>query len=262
MFVTEAKFMANNKVIPIEERIPKLREQRRQKSNRRFILYIMIFFILILTVIYFKSPLSLIGTISVKGNYFVSKKEIMTHSGITKGTHLWDLKLHSAEQSVEKIPAIKSVKIKRRFPNKIVINVEERHRVGYVKSDSNYIPILENGSFLTASSKTLPIDAPILINWKKGDALNKFAKELSQSKQDILSEISEVYYTPTKDDKEAITLYMNDGNKVLADISNFNQQMAYYPEIVARIKNNKKGTVNVRVGMSFTPYIKSGGNKG
>lgn len=250
--------MAANKVVPIENRIPKLKEQRKQKANRRFIIYITLFFLLILIVIYLNSPLSLIGSISVKGNHYVSTKEILTTSKISRSTHIWDVHSSQLQNHIKTIPAISSVHMKRVFPNKLIITVHEYRRIAYLKNEKGYVPILENGSFLPNLQKgSIPINAPILVHWQKGKVLNQFAKKLSECKPEILTQISEFDYTPIKDDDQAITLYMNDGNKVLADINNFDKKIVYYPEILASLNKGDKGIVDMRIGMRFTPYAKS-----
>jgi hypothetical protein len=40
------------KVVNIEERIPKIKEQRKQKANRRLITFILLFFTMMLIIIY------------------------------------------------------------------------------------------------------------------------------------------------------------------------------------------------------------------
>ncbi len=48
----------NEKIVNIEERIPKIKEQRKQKANRRLISFILLFFIMVLIIIYLQTPIS------------------------------------------------------------------------------------------------------------------------------------------------------------------------------------------------------------
>lgn len=80
------------KIVNIEERIPKIKEQRKQKANRRLISFIMLFFIMVLIIVYLQTPISKVSTISVTGNENVSKKEIIDLSDINSGdTEFWSL---------------------------------------------------------------------------------------------------------------------------------------------------------------------------
>ena len=52
--------MNNSKVIKLQDRVPKLKNQKKKQKNvnHRLILYISILFLLVLFLIYFRSPLS------------------------------------------------------------------------------------------------------------------------------------------------------------------------------------------------------------
>src|SRR5699024_5011527 len=79
------------KVISIEDRIPKLKEERKKKANRRLIFYLTIFFILIACVVYLQSPYSNVKEITVTGNDVVPIEEIKELSGIDDETNIWML---------------------------------------------------------------------------------------------------------------------------------------------------------------------------
>lgn len=54
-------YMNNSKVIKLQDRVPKLKNQKKKNKknvNHRLILYISILFLLVLFLIYFRSPLS------------------------------------------------------------------------------------------------------------------------------------------------------------------------------------------------------------
>lgn len=71
------------KIVNIEERIPKIKEQRKQKANRRLISFIMLFFIMVLIIVYLQTPISKVSTISVTGNENVSKRKLSTFPILT-----------------------------------------------------------------------------------------------------------------------------------------------------------------------------------
>jgi len=81
--------MEKGKLIVLEDRVPKLQEQRKQKANRRLILYLSLFFILILFIVYSQSSLSNVSNIEVQGNKHVSDKDIVKESGMSKKTSYW-----------------------------------------------------------------------------------------------------------------------------------------------------------------------------
>ncbi|HET7656745.1 MAG TPA: cell division protein FtsQ/DivIB [Bacillales bacterium] len=243
------------KVITLEDRVPKLKEQRRQKANRRLILYISIFFFLILVIGYFLSPISHVQSISVSGNHFVSKAAILKTSGLSQKTSFWDVHPAATEKKIQSLKEIKSATVKKHFPNAVTINVTENSRVAYLKRDGNYFPILENGAQLPAINHSdVPADAPILVNWPDGKHLDNMAKQLKKLPGAIVHSISEIYYTPEKNFPGMVTLYMNDGFEVRALIDDFARKMAEYPKIVSQLQPGVKGIIHLGTATYFEKY--------
>lgn len=243
------------KVITLEDRIPKLKEQRRQKANRRLIFYISIFFLLILVIVYFVSPIGHVGKITVNGNHYVSDKVILNASQLAAETSFWDADPATLEHKIEQVKEIESAKVTRHFPNKISIQVTEYDRVAYLKKDAQFYPILENGERLSALSKQeIPTGAPILVNWPKGEKLEAMAAQVQKLPEPIVHRISEIYFTPTENFPKGITVYMNDGLEVRARIDDFARKMTKYPEIASKINPGTKGILYMRVGTYFKEY--------
>lgn len=250
--------MAEKKVIPIEDRIPKLKQQRRQKSNRRFIFYITVFFILILIVVYFQSPLSTINNITVEGEHYSNKGTILKLSQLTTDSHYWDINPDAVAKRIEKLPTIASAKIIKSFPSKVTISVKEYHRIAYLDKNGAYIPILGNGAYLPKIDKgKLPINAPLLIGWEQDDDLKRMAEQLSEIPQSIVHDISEIHLKPDLGSDETILLYMNNGLEVLANISTFSEKIKSYPSIIEKLPKGAKGVVHLRVGAYFKSSIES-----
>ncbi|MCZ0755525.1 cell division protein FtsQ/DivIB [Anoxybacillus sp. J5B_2022] len=247
--------MKKGKVVVLEERVPKLKQRRRQKVNRRLTAYIVFFFMLILCIIYFQSPLSNVRHIDVRGNQHVSARQIIQASGLTNRTSFWRVKTVQVEQVLESLPEIKQVTVEKQFPNTIVLYIKERRRVAYIEHKQTFFPILENGKILTKNKpKTALSDAPILVNWKAGEDIQEIAAQLAQLPPYILNAISEIHYAPTKYDQYHITVYMNDGFEVSATVQNFAEKMRLYPEIVKQLNPNVKGVVHLEVSNYFKAY--------
>src|ERR1700730_14674490 len=100
--------MEKGKIVSLEDRIPKLKEQRKRKTNKRLVLLLSIFFLLILVVIYFQSPLSRVHNITVEGNAAVSTDAIKKESGVTEQTNIWNLNKKKMKANIQKMPEIKS----------------------------------------------------------------------------------------------------------------------------------------------------------
>ena len=113
------------KVVSIEDRIPKLKQQRRKKANRRLIFLLLLFFIFIACILYFQSPLSHVQNIKVLGNNVYTDKDIVSSAKISSDTNIWKVENNEVEKRIEKLSEIRTVKVKKQFPNTVVINVDE-----------------------------------------------------------------------------------------------------------------------------------------
>ncbi|MBU8907107.1 cell division protein FtsQ/DivIB [Desertibacillus haloalkaliphilus] len=244
--------MANDKVITINDRIPKLKEQRRQRTNRRLIFYLSIFFLLILIVVYFQSSLSHIRSIEVTGHYYVNDELIIAESGLAEGTSIWNVDRSVVATTLEALDEIKEATVYRRFPNKIEIEVLEYPRVAYLMDEGKYYPIIETGTFLDEMDRNyLPVDAPILVNWEQGEEVQELAAELIKLPEALIHRISEIYHTPTENDPLRMTLFMNDGFEVQSTIRQFSDKFTAYPSIVEEIDPEAEGIIHLRM----TPYF-------
>lgn len=247
--------MEKGKVLTLEDRIPKLKQQRRQKANRRLIFYVSIFFLLIIGILYLQSPLSHVKNIEVVGNVHVSSEDIVSLSEITNKTSFWNLNVDSITKKINKNEQIKDAKIVRKLPNSIIITVTEMNRVAYAINEGKFYPILEDGNILKSiESTSFPSDAPILMNWKQGEELQEMAAELAKLSPAIVNSISEIHHTPEESDSLHITLYMNDGHEVSATITDFAKKMSAYPAIVSQLDPELKGVIHMEVAYYFETY--------
>ncbi|WP_407268065.1 cell division protein FtsQ/DivIB [Radiobacillus sp. PE A8.2] len=251
--------MVNKNIVSIEDRIPKLKQARKKKANRRLIFYLSVFFLLISFIIYLQSPLSNVHNIEVSGNKFISNEEITTLSGITKESNYWVVNKESVIENIEAHPEIKSVEVRKKFPISIVISITELNRIGYILQEDRYIPVLENGDLLTANSlSNLNGDAPLLKGFSNSTYLQEMAVEIKKLPDSIVQLISEISWQPKDGNPYKIIVYMNDGYEVEGSIRNFSNTMKAYPSVVSQLEPGIKGIIYISDGGAyFDPYVNS-----
>ena len=251
--------MKKRKVVSLEDRIPKLKEQRRKKANRRLILLLLLFFMLIAFIVYFQSPLSHVKTITISGNDVHSDKEITSSAGINNDTNIWNVQGKAIEDKLNELPEIKKVEVEIHFPNTVEIKIQELKRIAYISKGKSFIPVLENGHVLDEKQTTdLPLNAPVLYSFSENDVLKEMMDSLEQLPNEVLNSISEIHYDPQKTDLYHISLFMNDGNEVSATIRTFAKKMSHYPSIIGQLGPNQKGIINLEVGSFFKSYESEG----
>ncbi|KYD08152.1 cell division protein FtsQ/DivIB [Heyndrickxia sporothermodurans] len=253
--------MPDGKVVSLEDRIPKLKEQRKRKTNRRLILLISVFFLLILLIIYFQSPLSHVNKIKVEGNKTISDESIIQKSGLSRRTNVWKVNKEETAAKVESIPEVKKASVKIVFPNSIVVNITEHAKIAYISNGKKLLPVLGNGSVLNKQQDDILTNIPILTSFKKGKFLNEMVDQLKQLPDEILNSISEIHYDPKKTDNYHITMYMNDGFEVSATMRTLASKIIYYPSIVSQLDPKEKGIIDLEVGSVFKSFKAKGKDK-
>jgi cell division protein FtsQ len=243
------------KVISIEDRIPKLKKIRKRKANRRLILLLSLFFILIGCVLYFLSPLSHVKNVVVNGNRYLSDEQIIKLSDIDSNQSIWKIDTGEVAAHLKGNPEIKSASITPVFPNTVKLTVTEHNKVAYLSKGKHFYPILENGKILDGLESTeIPVFAPVLLDFKEGVVLNKLVKELIKLPEEIQNSISEIHHTPTKTDQYHITMYMNDGFEVSATSLTLSDKMKHYASIISQLNPDVKGVIDLEVGSFFKAY--------
>ncbi|RSK26943.1 FtsQ-type POTRA domain-containing protein [Bacillus sp. HMF5848] len=248
--------MPTKKVISLEERVPKLKHEKKKRANRALITYVLLLFIVIISIVYLQSPYSKVKVITITGNTHVGEDTIRELSAISEQTNFWAVNKQKIVNKVKMHVQIKNAAVVKKFPNEIIIKVTEFNRIAYLTDSAGvYLPILENGQVLDEKNVTLPpMDAPILVGWKEADIIQEFSTELELLPEAIRNAISEVHYTPDQTDLSLITLYMNDGREISATIHQFAKKMSSYPAIVAELDPNIKGIIHLEVGAFFKEY--------
>ncbi|WP_066368315.1 cell division protein FtsQ/DivIB [Neobacillus fumarioli] len=247
--------MEDGKIVALEDRIPKLKEQRRKKANRRLVFLLLLFFLMILVVAYTQSPLSRVKNITVTGSELYSDHEIIRETGLSLKTNIWTVKSTAIEAKLKQLPEVKSAAVTIQWPNSILIQIKEHKKAAYLKQGNYYYPIMENGKILkNYKMDKITGNSPILFDFKEGAILNMMVNGLKNLPNEIVNSISEIHFTPTKTDPYHISLFMNDGFEVSATLTNFSNKMVHYPSIISQLDPKKKGIIDLEVGSYFKAF--------
>lgn len=254
--------MSKKKIVSIEDRIPKLKQARKKKANRRLIFYLSIFFILISIIVYLQSPLSHVHSIEVTGNTALSDDEVVKKSNITTDTNIWMIDESKIKNKLNNNPIVDSVKVNKQLPWTVELEIKEFNRVGYIKQDGFYYPILATGKILTTLKKeTMTGDAPLLLGFDDEAKVTDMTNQLKKLPENIRSLISEIHWKPKEDNKNKILLYMSDGYLVDGTIRNFAEKMKVYPSIVAQLDPESEGIIHIGVGVYFESFVDQANDK-
>lgn len=205
---------------------------------------------------YLISPYGKVRDVYIEGESAVPDQLVLDASQITRrqtviGTVLSEAAI--AADIIAALPQVKDIQVNWQGLNDISIAVEDYETIAYLSHVNKYQSVLENGVILN-DAHDLPIgNNPLLANFEQGPILNEFITAFQEVSEDVQNSISEIHYAGTKTNPYKISLYMNDGNQVLANINDFSRKIGYYPNIVKTL-DGKKGVLDMEVGVFFKPF--------
>ncbi len=223
------------------------RKKKKKRLNvKRLIVFILIIYLFVSgTIKLINEP---IRNIIITGNYYVSDYEIIESAGIKNYPAMMKLNITKMKEKIKENPLIREVDIKRNLNFTLNINVKELKVICLDRTNNEYL--LSDGT--RTPNNNIYIGLPTLINYTKEDVLKTFLKKMGELDYSIISEISEIEYSPSTNtddkvvDETRFLLKMNDGNKVYINTSKLNN-LKYYQKIYASL-NEKKGILHLDSG--------------
>lgn len=241
----------------IEKKLPRLKKLRRKNLMGRLAVLLTLLGVVLLTALYFVSPLSHVGLISVSADKHstLAEQRAIDASGIKSSDLVLGVLLHQdkiEKQMQQREPKVKQVTFKVHGLRNVELKLQTYKTMGLLMRHERYYPILENGAIAHDSTAQPVNNHSVYRNFKAGKKLQQMIKQYRQLPATVRNSISEIQFSPTKLNPQRVHLYMNDGNQVYATISTFAKKMRYYPDIAKEMQ--KKGTVNLEVGAYSYPF--------
>lgn len=245
------------KVIDLEDRIPSFRERRKRRTNFKFIILTTVFVLVLFFLLYLQSSYSKVQKIVVEGAVLEQQQFYIDELQIATGQSMWSFAIKDVEEQLKQLEWVKSAEVKRKLLTTVTIDINEYKKVAFLSEGDMYYPMLENGHIYKELGEQMPIDAPVLIDFTDEALRKRLLKELPKIDESILTAISQINAHGSEKDPFAITLYMNDGYEIRADITTLAEKINYYPSIIAQIESAEqptKGVIDIEVGTYYQSY--------
>ena len=230
---------------------------RKKKKIKRIIKLITLLMIIIGGIVFaLVSPIFNIKEINVQKNEQISSETIISLSQLKIGQNIFKYNSKKVKEEIKANPYVESVNIKRKFPDKIEIIVNERQKNYNVEFLNGYAYINNQGYILEISEQKLelPIIQGISTEEEKiveGNRLN----EQDLSRLEIVIQIMNVCETYELDkkvtkidisDKNNYIIHMEEEKKIvyIGDESNLSNKMLYIPTILEENKG-KEGKIYI-----------------
>lgn len=252
-------------------KLSKQREIDRKRIKKRKVKLIIITILIIIsgTIAYLlNSETFFLKNIEIIGNSQLTTEEIINQSGITKGKSIFTELNVVAKVKLKQNGYIKDAEIRKKLPDTIIIEVEERQKEFQIKTEEDvYIDIDEQGYIVDVTPEKQNLILIDGIEITKEQATN--SKRLSDNdlnvklenilhikenaqKIGIYSKITEIQIQ-----NEYIVKLGNDEITInLGNCTNLKNRMFYVKAILEQEAGNK-GTINVNGNLNegFTPYF-------
>ena len=181
----EESDVPNKKVEKISNKYKKRRKRRKQIK----ILAILFVVLVIVFAIVASQPKYHIKEIQVVGNNQMTQSQIINDSEVKVGESIFKMNTFLRERNMKKNPFYSSIKIKREFPNKVVITVEERKPTIAFPYGEKYVLINSDGIVMKLSDKNPKLSEIVGVTiktMKRGKVLKTNDDELFRKSLEFL----------------------------------------------------------------------------
>jgi cell division protein FtsQ len=158
------------KLVEYHKNETKVRYIRKRKSRAApiFGLWLFLLFCCLLAAYFFlNSTYFSVKSIAVKGNTLLSADEVISISGLSLGTNIFKLNVQEAVVKIETHPYIRNVKVLRKLPQMLILDVYERHPCAYVLGQDSFIAVDNEAIYLYKTldikDKLFPIISGVIV---------------------------------------------------------------------------------------------------
>ena len=227
----------------------KKRKKKKVLKVKNILVFLTVLLLLIALIYYIlKMP---IKNIYVLGNNIIPDNNIIEESHLSNYPSFLLTSSYEIKNHLKKNKYIEKVEVNKKIGNIIELKITE-YKVLAILEEENQV-ILSNGNIVdNIYDKT---DAPILINAIDEKIFNNFISKFKKINNNILRQISQIEYNPTKVDNSRFLLYMNDGNLVYITLTKINKLNKYN-----KIKDNMNNNTGI-IYLDSGDYIELKDNK-
>ncbi|ANY76448.1 cell division protein FtsQ/DivIB [Paenibacillus ihbetae] len=234
--------------------IPVLKQDKpKPRAARKIIWILLLLFIALLTILFFRSPISQVTEIQFKGNTLNTKEQLMETSGLRIGEQYFGVDPDEVKQRLARLGTIKSAEVVKSFPGEISIVITEYPAVAYeLSADGDFQAILSSGTSVPVAASGIAVEKPILTKWDPADPNKaKLSEVLAEIPSSMTSDISEIMPSPTLSFPDRIKLYTRSKFEVITSISLLRDKVEYLNQVT---ELEQPGIITMLEADSYVPF--------
>lgn len=227
------------------------------KKNKRLKRFFAIVFAAAFAAVCLFTPLFGVSGVSVRGNTVLDSDLVIKASGITEGENMFRINTANAKKNISALGHVEDVKIYRKFPSRIVIEITESEEAAYILFAGNYIGVDTDCKVIGISKSTDEHAKKAVVSGialkkfeigqtitaakvQKEDELKKLFSALKKHK--ILADVAEINISDSSD----INITLESGTKVVfGNADKLDYKVLYLTTVLEKIDNLRGGEIDV-----------------
>ncbi|MDN5955091.1 MAG: FtsQ-type POTRA domain-containing protein [Lactobacillus sp.] len=242
----------------ISASLSSLQAERRRSLRRRLGLIMSVSILAIAGLGYYISPLANISTVKVIGASDLPIKGIVKASKIKASDKIFDYLFQQKDLSQKlskKYPEIESAQAHLGHVNQLILQINERKTVGYLKAGDDYRKILSNGKLGSTAITWTKVDQdkPIFVGYNKSSSLKEDLNLFNSLPKSFQNQVKLLSGNTRR--KSQVILVMKDGNVIIGSTVTLKSKLKYYDEI--KVKAGKNSLIDLEIGAFSRPLTSS-----
>ena len=242
----------------ISASLPSLQAERRRSLRRRLGLIMSVSILAIAGLGYYISPLANISTVKVIDASDLPIKGIVKASKIKASDKVFDYLFQQKDLSQKlskKYPEIESAQAHLGHVNQLILQINERKTVGYLKDGDDYRKILSNSKLGSTAITWTKVDQdkPIFVGYNKSSSLKEDLNLFNSLPKSFQNQVKLLSGNTRR--KSQVILVMKDGNVIIDSTVTLKSKLKYYDEI--KVKAGKNSLIDLEIGAFSRPLTSS-----
>lgn len=242
----------------ISASLSSLQAERRRSLRRRLGLIMSVSVLAIAGLGYYISPLANISTVKVIGASDLPIKGIVKASKIKASDKVFDYLFQQKDLSQKlskKYPEIESAQAHLGHVNQLILQINQRKTVGYLKDGDDYRKILSNGKLGSTAITWAKVDQdkPIFVGYNKATSLKEDLNLFNSLPKSFQNQVKLLSGNTRR--KSQVILVMKDGNVIIGSTVTLKSKLKYYDEI--KVKAGKNSLIDLEIGAFSRPLTSS-----
>ena len=236
------------------------KRRKKNKSTAKRVLIVMAVILVLAFCVLSITVFFPIKTIETKGKSTYSSEQIIKASGIKKGDNLW-LAGNKAATVTEKLPYIQDVKIERKLPDKIILNVTQAAGEQCYEFEKQFYLCGKNMKLLEILKEKpndiLTVSGLKINKVKPGKQVTFADTKAAGSFDNLLSSIKEknidVKYINVSDTVNIVFKISNRFTVKFGSMSNYQKKVNHLSAMIEKIDSDMTGTIDLSVWTPDNP---------